>query len=158
MDSSAHRTPSSLPLDQLIAHALSELDKINYSRRSVRRYRTVWGHLVTFSRERSLGDRYSEQLTTEFVIAYRRQPFLSDRQVLAGTCGDSVPGQTARWPALAAPHPGDATANRAAENDAPRASLLAHFTADVMHLRRVPVESTVCRDFRSPEHAIWFVH
>jgi len=74
MDSSAHRTPSSLPLDQLVAHALSELDKINYSRRSVRRYRTVWRHLVTFSRERSLGDRYSEQLATEFVTAYRRQP------------------------------------------------------------------------------------
>ena len=74
MDSSVHRTPSDLPLDQLVAHALSELDKINYSRRSVRRYRTVWGHLVTFSRERSLGDRYSEQLATEFVTAYRRQP------------------------------------------------------------------------------------
>lgn len=62
MDSYAHRIPSSLPLDELVAHALSELGKINYSRRSVRRYRTVWGHLVTFSRERSLGDRYSEQL------------------------------------------------------------------------------------------------
>jgi site-specific recombinase XerC len=74
MDSSTHRTPSSLPLDQLVAHALSELDKINYSRRSMRRYRTVWGHLVTFSREMSLGDRYSEQLATEFVTAYRRQP------------------------------------------------------------------------------------
>ena len=74
MDSLAHRTPSGLPLDQLVAHALSELDKINYSRRSVRRYRTVWGHLVTFSRERNLGDRYSEQLAAEFVTAYRRQP------------------------------------------------------------------------------------
>ena len=74
MDSLEHRTPSGLPLDELVAHALSELDKINYSRRSVRRYRTVWGHLVTFSRERSLGDRYSEQLATEFVTAYRRQP------------------------------------------------------------------------------------
>ena len=74
MDSSAHRTPSSLPLDQLVAHALSELDKINYSRRSVRRYRTVWGHLVTFSREMSLGNGFSEQLATEFVTAYRRQP------------------------------------------------------------------------------------
>ncbi len=74
MDSLAHRTPSGLPLDQLVAHALSELDKINYSRRSVRRYRTVWGHLITFSRERNLGDRYSEQLAAEFVTAYRRQP------------------------------------------------------------------------------------
>ncbi len=74
MDSLAHRTPSGLPLDQLVAHALSELDKINYSRRSVRRYRTVWGHLITFSRERNLGDRYSEQLAAEFVTAYRLQP------------------------------------------------------------------------------------
>jgi len=74
MDSLAQRTLSGLPLDQLVAHALSELDKINYSRRSVRRYRTVWEHLVTFSREMSLGDRYSEQLATEFVTAYRRQP------------------------------------------------------------------------------------
>jgi len=74
MDSSAHRTLSDLPLDQLVAHALSVLDKINYSRRSVRRYRTVWGHLVAFSRERSLGDRYSEELATEFITAYDQQP------------------------------------------------------------------------------------
>jgi len=73
MDSSAHRNQSSLPLDQLVAHALSELNKINFSRRSVNRYRTVWKHLVTFARERSLGDRYSEQLATEFVAAFRSQ-------------------------------------------------------------------------------------
>ena len=74
MDSTQHRNPSSLPLDQLVAHALSELDKINYSRRSVRRYRTVWEHLVAFSREMNFGDRFSDQLATAFLSTHRWQP------------------------------------------------------------------------------------
>ena len=62
MDSSEHRTVSNLPLDRLVAHALGELEKLRYSRRSLRRYRTVWGHLVRFAREMNLGDQYSEHL------------------------------------------------------------------------------------------------
>jgi site-specific recombinase XerD len=73
MDSSERRTASSLPLDRLVAHALGELEKLRYSRRSLRRYRTVWGHLVRFSREMNLGDEYSEHLVARFVDACRLQ-------------------------------------------------------------------------------------
>ena len=71
MDSSEQQTASNLPLDRLVAHALGELEKLRYSRRSLRRYRTVWGHLVTFSREMNLGDEYSEHLAARFVDAHR---------------------------------------------------------------------------------------
>jgi len=73
MDSSAHRTAPKLPLDRLVAHALSELEKLRYSRRSLRRCRTVWEHLVRFAREMNLGDEYSEHLATRFVDAHRLQ-------------------------------------------------------------------------------------
>jgi site-specific recombinase XerD len=73
MDSSAHRTASNLPLDRLVAHALGELEKLRYSGRSLRRYRTVWEHLVRFAREMNLGDEYSEHLATRFVDAHRLQ-------------------------------------------------------------------------------------
>ena len=71
MDSSEHRAASNLPLDRLVAHALGELEKLRYSGRSLRRYRTVWGHLVTFSHEMNLEDEYSEDLAARFVDAYR---------------------------------------------------------------------------------------
>lgn len=71
MDSSEHRAPSNLPLDRLVADALGELKKLSYSGRSQRRYRTVWGHLVTFSHEMNLGEEYSEDLAARFVDAYR---------------------------------------------------------------------------------------
>ncbi len=74
MNPSPLRTTSGLPLDELVAHALSELDRVNYSRRAVRRYRTVWAQLVAFSRERNLENRYSEELAAEFVAAYSQQP------------------------------------------------------------------------------------
>jgi len=73
MDSSEHRTACKLPLDRLVAHALGELEKLRYSGRSLRRYRTVWGHLVRFAREMNLGDEYSEHLAMRFVDAHRLQ-------------------------------------------------------------------------------------
>lgn len=73
MDSSEHRSASNLPLDRLVAHALRELEKLRYSRRTLRRYRTVWRHLVRFAREKNLADEYSENLATRFVDAYRLQ-------------------------------------------------------------------------------------
>lgn len=73
MDSSEHRSASNLPLDRLVAHALSELEKLRYSRRSLRRYRTVWEHLVRFAREENLADEYSEHLAARFVDAHRLQ-------------------------------------------------------------------------------------
>ncbi len=71
MDSSKQRATIDLPLDQLIEHALSELQRLQYSRRSLRRYRTVWTRLHDFARERELGNVLSEQLAHRFVEAYR---------------------------------------------------------------------------------------
>lgn len=73
MDSSEHRSASDLPLDRLVADALRELEKLGYSRRSLRRYRTVWEHLVRFAREMNLPDGYSEHLARRFVDAHRFQ-------------------------------------------------------------------------------------
>jgi len=42
MNSSEYQSASKRPLDLLVAHALSELEKLRYSTRSLRRYRTVW--------------------------------------------------------------------------------------------------------------------
>lgn len=71
MTSSQRRSPSDLPLEQLVQHALGELKKLDYTPRTVRRYRTVWKHLVRFSAQEQLGDKYSEQLTARFVDAYQ---------------------------------------------------------------------------------------
>ena len=71
MDSSKQRPTIDLPLDQLIEHALSELQRLQYSRRSLRRYRTVWTRLIDFAREHQLGNVLSEPLAHRFVEAYR---------------------------------------------------------------------------------------
>jgi site-specific recombinase XerD len=71
MDSSAHPSASDLPLDHLIAHALRELERLCYSRRSLRRYRSVWEHFLTFAREANSPDEYSEEVATRFVDAHR---------------------------------------------------------------------------------------
>jgi site-specific recombinase XerD len=71
MDSSEHLPVPNLPLDRLVAHAIGELKKLRYSRRSLTRYRAVWRHLVTFSREMNLGTEYSETLAARFLEAYR---------------------------------------------------------------------------------------
>jgi site-specific recombinase XerD len=73
MNRSEPGAASQLPLDGLVAKALGELEKLRYSRRSLRRYRTVWEHLVTFAREMNLGDEYSENLAMRFVEAHRPQ-------------------------------------------------------------------------------------
>jgi site-specific recombinase XerD len=73
MDLSERGNTSKLPLDRLVAHALSELEKLRYSRRSVRRYRVVWECLVRFAHEMNLGEEYSEQLARRFVDAHRVQ-------------------------------------------------------------------------------------
>ena len=72
MDSSEHRNASDLPLERLVARALNELEQLGYSRRSLRRYRTVWEHLVRFARELDL-EEFSEELAARFVDAHRRR-------------------------------------------------------------------------------------
>jgi site-specific recombinase XerD len=70
MDQSNHQV-ANIPLDRLVAGALSQLEKLRYSRRSLRRYRTIWRHLVAFSRQMKLEDEYSEDLAARFSDAYQ---------------------------------------------------------------------------------------
>jgi hypothetical protein len=60
-----------LPLDQLVASALSQLEQLGYSRRSLNRYRTIWKHLTAFARQHTLGAAFSETLAARFVDVYR---------------------------------------------------------------------------------------
>lgn len=71
MDLSKNQSAIKLPLDRLVARALSELEKVRYSRRSLRRYRKVWQQLVAFSHEMKLEDKYSEDLATHFSNVYQ---------------------------------------------------------------------------------------
>jgi len=71
MDQSTHQVSHNLPLDRFVARALSELEKLRYSGRSLRRYRTIWQHLVAFSHKMNLGDEYSEDLAAQFCNAYQ---------------------------------------------------------------------------------------
>jgi site-specific recombinase XerD len=71
MDQSTHQVSNNLSLDRFVARALSEVDKLRYSRRSLRRYRTIWRHLVAFSHEMNLEDEYSEELAAQFCNAYQ---------------------------------------------------------------------------------------
>jgi hypothetical protein len=43
MDQSNHEVSNDLLLDRLVARASSQLEKLRYSRRSLRRYRTIGG-------------------------------------------------------------------------------------------------------------------
>jgi site-specific recombinase XerD len=71
MDPSTDQSATSMPLAQLVARALSELENLRYSRRSLRRYRTVWRQIVAFSQERKLEDKFSEDLAARFCDAYQ---------------------------------------------------------------------------------------
>jgi len=71
MDQSYHEVAHNLPLDRLVADALGHLEKLGYSGRSLRRYRTIWQHLITFSRQQNFGDEYSEDLVVRFLDTYR---------------------------------------------------------------------------------------
>jgi site-specific recombinase XerD len=59
------------PLDRLVADALGQLEKLGFSRRSLRRYRTIWQRLIAFADQGDLGDKFSEDLAVRFVEAYR---------------------------------------------------------------------------------------
>lgn len=71
MSQAKHPAASRRPLDRQINNALKELAKLGYSRRSLRRYRTIWRHLIAFSRKCDLEDGFSADLATSFLAAYR---------------------------------------------------------------------------------------
>ena len=67
MDSHNKAILDFLPLERLVARALRYLERIGYSRRSLRRYDHIWGHLVSFAEEKGFGDEFSEDLEAGFV-------------------------------------------------------------------------------------------
>jgi site-specific recombinase XerD len=71
MEQSHHQPKNAFPLDRLVVTALGHLEKLGYSRRSLRRYRTIWNQLIAFSREHDLGEHYSSKLAERFVEAVR---------------------------------------------------------------------------------------
>ena len=71
MDTSNATSTDNVPLERLVSRALRHLERLRYSRRSLRRYRTVWNRLVAFAQENGFGDRYSEELAERFVDAWR---------------------------------------------------------------------------------------
>ena len=71
MDSHNKAKLDYLPLGRLADRALRHLERIGYSRRSLRRYDHIWGQLVTFADERDFGDEFSEDLAAGFVEACR---------------------------------------------------------------------------------------
>ena len=71
MESAEHPSTSALSLDELVARALKELERLKYSRRSIRRYRTAWRQLIAFARTEALGEKYSDELGARFIIAMR---------------------------------------------------------------------------------------
>ena len=71
MDQSPHDVAVDLPLNELIAKALTELEKLGYSRRSLRRYRTIWRHLIAFAPQSNPAPSYSDVLGARFIEKYR---------------------------------------------------------------------------------------
>ena len=67
MDSLKKAILDFLPLERLVDRALRHLERIGYSRRSLRRYEHIWGLLVSFAEERGFGDEFSEDLAAGFL-------------------------------------------------------------------------------------------
>jgi len=82
MDQS-HQITHAIALEQLVVNALVQLEKLRYSRRSLRRYQTIWRHFIAFSRQSNRGVEYSEELAARFVQAYR----LHDGETIAPNDG-----------------------------------------------------------------------
>ena len=59
-----------LQLGRLVGNALSEIERLGYSRRSRNRYRAIWQHLIEFSHRNELGDKFSADLATRFLEEY----------------------------------------------------------------------------------------
>ena len=68
---SVHPNASTLSLNELVEGALKELQRLKYSRRSVRRYRTAWRQLIAFAETTALHETYSDELGARFILAMR---------------------------------------------------------------------------------------
>jgi len=71
MEDSTRQVSSRLPLEQVIAGAVSELERLGYSRRSLNRYCAVWRHLVAFRVDTNVMDEYCKDIVVKFYSRYR---------------------------------------------------------------------------------------
>ena len=80
-----------LQLGQLVANALSEIERLGYSRRSRNRYRAMWEHLIEFSRRNQLEDKFSADLAARFLrsMASGARRWMSRATAGVGICGSA---------------------------------------------------------------------
>src|ERR1700741_2396667 len=71
MEQSSFPISRNVPLERLVSDALSEIERLGYSRRSRNRYRATWEHLIEFSCQKGLGDQFSGALAVRFLEEYR---------------------------------------------------------------------------------------
>ncbi len=71
MDQSNSLASANLPLEQLVSSALGQLEQLGYSRRTLNRYRAIWKNLIEFSRQKKIGNEFSEILAERFLAEYR---------------------------------------------------------------------------------------
>lgn len=103
-------TTDSLPLERLVALAVSDVERLGYSRRTRDRFRATWRRLIAFAQDNGLGDRHSAELAARFLDAFRppdgerlapedhwRRHVVYDVKVLGDFCRDGriVPFETA---------------------------------------------------------------
>ena len=66
-DQSNRGVLGNLRLDRVVEEALSEIERLGYSRRSRNRYRAVWTNLVEYSDQKKLGEEFSGTLAARFL-------------------------------------------------------------------------------------------
>src|SRR5438093_13142930 len=71
MEQSIFPISRNLSLERLVTEALSEIERLGYSRRSRNRYRAIWEHLIEFSNRNEQGDEFSGDLAVRFLEEYR---------------------------------------------------------------------------------------
>jgi len=67
MEQSTFPISRNLSLERLVSDALSEIERLGYSRRSRNRYRATWEHLIAFSCRKGFGDQFSGELAVRFL-------------------------------------------------------------------------------------------
>jgi site-specific recombinase XerD len=70
MEQTTFPTSQNLSLKGLVSDALSEIERLGYSRRSGNRYRSTWEHLIEFSGRKAMGDQFSGELAARFLEEY----------------------------------------------------------------------------------------
>src|SRR2546426_11858711 len=70
MEQSTFPISRNLSLERLVTEALSEIERVGYSRRSRNRYRAIWEHLIEFCNRNKLGDKFSGDLAARFLEEY----------------------------------------------------------------------------------------